>query len=372
MDQANFSELGEAHLADDLDANPTTLNRVSVSGAPPLVTLAVKAYNQEETVAAAVEAALAQTYSPLEVLLSDDCSDDATFSIMREIADRYSGPHRVVVNRNPTNLGIVGHMNRAAELASGRLIVEGAGDDISEPQRVERLAAAWMDGRVKAVHSAFHEMDGDGRLIARAVPDRRIIDAPGPDPLTLVTTKANCLGATAAWDRELFDRFGPIPEDCGVEDGVLFFRAALLDGIAFVDEPLIRYRIGGLSWRTSQSPGHNYLYGDRIKSLKWALSNARAFLKDLLAADVPDKAACEQICHEIIDRYEFEAWLAEQSPVSRMAAIPHAAMRSVADRDGFFLRQSLKHALGELYVAYYNRRVATAGDQEIALESARR
>ena len=336
-----------------------------------MVTLAVKAYNQEETVSAAVEAALTQTYSPLEVLLSDDCSDDATFSIMQEMAEGYRGPHTVTLNRNQRNLGIVGHMNRAAELASGRLIVEGAGDDISEPERVERLASAWMPGRIKAVHSAFHEMDSNGRVLARAAPDRRIIDAPGPDPLTLVTSKANCLGATAAWDRELFDRFGPIPEDCGVEDGVLFFRAALLDGIAFVDEPLLRYRIGGLSWRTARSPGHNYLYGDRIQSLRWGLSNARAFLQDLVSVDVPQKAACAEICQEVIDRHEFEVRLAEQGPVTRMAAVPAAAVRSVAERDGFFLRQSLKHALGDLYVAYYNRYVETPDTRDLPLDLVR-
>ena len=40
----------------------------------PLVTFYVIAYNQSRFVREAVESALAQTYSPLEILLSDDCS----------------------------------------------------------------------------------------------------------------------------------------------------------------------------------------------------------------------------------------------------------------------------------------------------------
>ena len=47
----------------------------------PLLTFAVGAYNQERFIREAVESAFAQTYSPLEIVLSDDCSRDRTFEI---------------------------------------------------------------------------------------------------------------------------------------------------------------------------------------------------------------------------------------------------------------------------------------------------
>ena len=46
---------------------------IPVTGAP-LVTFALFAYNQERYVREAVEGAFAQTYQPLEIILSDDCS----------------------------------------------------------------------------------------------------------------------------------------------------------------------------------------------------------------------------------------------------------------------------------------------------------
>ena len=55
---------------------------------------------------AAIEGAFAQTYQPLEILLSDDCSPDGTYRVMQEMAAAYAGPHRVILNRNPKNLGI--------------------------------------------------------------------------------------------------------------------------------------------------------------------------------------------------------------------------------------------------------------------------
>jgi hypothetical protein len=42
---------------------------------------------------------------------------------------------------------------------------------------------------------------------------------------------------------------------------------------------------------------------------------------------------------------------------SLLAAVPGALVRSLSARDGFFGRQALKHALGPVYVAYYNARM---------------
>src|SRR5689334_14047932 len=86
------------------------------SATKPLLTFAVAGFNQEPFVEEAVKAAFAQTYSPLEIILSDDCSKDRTFEIMREMAASYRGPHRVVLNRNPVQRSIGGHLNRLVEL----------------------------------------------------------------------------------------------------------------------------------------------------------------------------------------------------------------------------------------------------------------
>ena len=67
----------------------------------PLVTIFVAAYNQQDYIAEAIQGAFAQTYSPLEVILSDDGSHDDTFEIMKAMAADYRGPHTVIVNRTP-------------------------------------------------------------------------------------------------------------------------------------------------------------------------------------------------------------------------------------------------------------------------------
>ena len=48
----------------------------------PLITFALFAYNQEKYIEEAVQGAFLQTYSPLEIILSDDGSTDRTFEII--------------------------------------------------------------------------------------------------------------------------------------------------------------------------------------------------------------------------------------------------------------------------------------------------
>src|SRR5437867_2275570 len=102
---------------------------MSAASERPLLTFGVAAFNQERFIEEAVRAAFAQTYSPLEIILSDDCSEDRTFDIMREMAAGYKGPHRVILNRNPKRRSIGGHVNRLVEVSKGELIITAAGDD---------------------------------------------------------------------------------------------------------------------------------------------------------------------------------------------------------------------------------------------------
>ena len=130
----------------------------------PLVTLFVLAYRQQGFVRAAIEGAFAQTWSPLEIILSDDASPDDTFRVMQEMAAAYSGPHEVVLNRNEKNLGLTAHVSRVMALATGGFVVQNAGDDVSHPERVARLVPVWQagGGRVTAVHSGTRRLGEDG------------------------------------------------------------------------------------------------------------------------------------------------------------------------------------------------------------------
>lgn len=123
----------------------------------PLISFALFGHNQSEFIREAIESALSQTYSPLEIVFCDDCSSDNTFEIMSEMVRTYQGPHTVGVRRNQENLGLGRSINRVMEICRGELVVVAAGDDVSVPERTEKIYRAWEESERKAT-SIFCEL----------------------------------------------------------------------------------------------------------------------------------------------------------------------------------------------------------------------
>lgn len=133
----------------------------------PLVTFALFAYNQEKYIREAVEGAFSQTYSPLEIILSDDCSSDRTFEIIEEMAREYQGPHLVKVRRGERNVGVIDHVISVARLSLGELLVVAAGDDYSFANRVEKLTELWAKSSADALYSGSTDIDDTGNVILK-------------------------------------------------------------------------------------------------------------------------------------------------------------------------------------------------------------
>jgi len=198
-------------------------------------------YNQADTVADAVASALAQDCPPLEIVISDDCSKDDTFAIVQKTIAEYAGPHRIVLNRNLQNLGLAGNIARIHDLSTGDVIIAATGDDISMPQRSARIMAAFV--RENPLHVCSHAI----------VMDLNGTELPGNfhraafyRPWTLAKvagSDALYIGATGAWAREVYTKYGPLNPEA--YEGLIFgFRAALEGRVCVLDEKLVRYRLG--------------------------------------------------------------------------------------------------------------------------------
>ncbi len=215
----------------------------------PKVTLIICSYNQEAYIREAVEGAFAQTYSPIEIIISDDSSTDNTFQIIEEMVARYTGCNTVIVNQNEKNLGLIDHVNKVFGMATGDLIIGSAGDDISLPERVETMVRLYMEreGRPTLFHGCVFKIGPKGEEYGLMSPEW------GVGRIDLKETAlrdALYIGASSAFTRELLDRFPPIKYRNAYEDLIWGFRASLIDAVAFLEKPLVRYRIDvGISWK---------------------------------------------------------------------------------------------------------------------------
>ena len=209
----------------------------------PLITFALFAYNQERFIREALEGAFSQTYSPLEIILSDDCSSDRTFEIMTKMVENYSGPHKIVLTRNINNQGIGAHINRIMALANGELIVVAAGDDISVPYRVERIYQIYESKKAKAKSIFSNNLTIDEFGKPYHLQYEKLKQGNEFSPSMLVNKDHILSGCSHAWTRDVFSVFGPLMTPLTCEDMVIPFRSALLGQIEYIHEALVMHRM---------------------------------------------------------------------------------------------------------------------------------
>ena len=218
------------------------------------VSFLILTYNQVDFVENALSGAFSQTYSPLEIVISDDASTDGTREKIKEMVVQYSGPHSVKTYFNDENLGFIDHLNVAINRCSADFIVYAPGDDISLPERTEILTNEFMKNGSILIHSAAYvinergQKNGDILTRERKLKNMSIKEAAIAGGL--------CMGATCAWHKDLVNRFGPIVERNTYEDLIFYFRAMLLNKVSYVEKPLIYYRVGtGISQKkTANNP----------------------------------------------------------------------------------------------------------------------
>lgn len=106
---------------------------------PPVVSVVMANFRGAEHLARAMASVLAQSERRLELILSDDASDDDSLSIAFRIA---ATDNRVKVIAAPRNLGPAATRNRALDAAKGAWIAIVDSDDLIHPDRLARLIAA--------------------------------------------------------------------------------------------------------------------------------------------------------------------------------------------------------------------------------------
>jgi glycosyltransferase involved in cell wall biosynthesis len=143
-----------------------------------LVSVGLATYNGEPCVRETLDSLLAQTHDDLELVVSDDASSDATYSICREYAAR---DERIRLYANPENLGGYGNFNRTLALARGDYFMWAAQDDRWDPRMLETcLALLRSDPRVVLAYPRGLLVDAAGKPIDHVTDE---IDTRALDPV---------------------------------------------------------------------------------------------------------------------------------------------------------------------------------------------
>ena len=131
-------------------------------------------YNCESTLAEAIDSILAQTEPDFELILCDDGSTDGTYALAKQYAQRDA---RIVLLKNPSNLGLNQTLNNCLAVARGDYIARMDGDDTCVPHRFT-TQLAFLESHpeyafVSSAMSMFDEQGIWGRNHPKAMPTER-------------------------------------------------------------------------------------------------------------------------------------------------------------------------------------------------------
>lgn len=101
----------------------------------PLVSIMIPVYNREAIIRETLECAINQTYKNLEIIVSDNCSTDGTWSVLEEYEKK---DNRIKIFRNKVNLGPVLNWKKCIDNLQGEYTKILWSDDLITLDFVEK------------------------------------------------------------------------------------------------------------------------------------------------------------------------------------------------------------------------------------------
>ncbi len=106
----------------------------------PLVSICIPCYNAEATILDTIQSVVTQTYTNIEIIITDNQSTDNTTAKVRAIEDP-----RIKLFVNPSNVGMSCNFEIAVSKASGKYIKMLCADDLITPDCIEKQVSAFLN-----------------------------------------------------------------------------------------------------------------------------------------------------------------------------------------------------------------------------------
>jgi glycosyltransferase involved in cell wall biosynthesis len=206
------------------------------SSSSPSFSIVIAAWNAAHLIGDAVESALAQTLSPLEVVVCDDESEDDLSGALRPFGDRVT-----LIRIRHGGEGAA--KNAAAQHATGDFVAILDADDLYLPGRLEAFAELARERPELDVLTTNAYLELEGQTVGTYYPT--VATFPQEDQAVGIVEESSAIFGSAAVRRTRYVGAGGFAVNMRTAaDWELWMRLAI-DGAQFglVDEPLHRYRL---------------------------------------------------------------------------------------------------------------------------------
>lgn len=209
----------------------------------PQISIILPTFNGERYIGEAITSCLAQSFTDFELIIVNDCSTDATLSIINSFA---KNDDRIHVINNSTNQKLPKSLNIGFKAASGKYYTWTSDDNIFDETALETMfTEISKTNSADIVYTAYRIVDERNNFVTNY----------GGNPEQLLFQ--NIVGACFLFKYEVYKRLNGFDEKkYMIEDYDFWLRALKYFTFKFIDEILYTYRrhSGSISSKIYNSP----------------------------------------------------------------------------------------------------------------------
>jgi alpha-1,3-rhamnosyltransferase len=229
-----------------------------------LVSICVITYNSSKTVVDTLNSIKEQTYYPLELIVSDDCStDDTALIVDKWISNNKNRFVDTEVILAEKNTGVTGNVNRAYKKARGVYVKDIAGDDLLLPEYVQNCVSFFISN--PQVNVLFTKIESFNSTIPEKIYDLKenysYFELSPQEQFEKIKRYGLCLLPTPSviYTKSILEKVGYFDERIPMwEDGPMYFKLAEKgEKVYLLNKVLVRYRYQPSS--LSNSPSYRHL-----------------------------------------------------------------------------------------------------------------
>ena len=199
----------------------------------PLVSIITPVHNAQKFLPSCLESVAAQTYPNWEHILVDDCSDDASWELLKRYAE---GDKRIKIVKLQVNSGAGIARNTAIEKAVGQYIAFLDSDDRWYPEKLQRQLDFMRTNGYYFTFTAYDKIDESGVVQRKAVRVNKEVSY----SKALYKNPIGCL--TVMYSADFFGK-QYMPEIRKRQDYALWLKLLKKTNAYGLDEVLSSYRI---------------------------------------------------------------------------------------------------------------------------------
>jgi len=139
----------------------------------PLVSVLIPTYNRPKYFQIALESAIKQTYKNIEIIVTDDSTNDQTYKCIQPYLKKHQN---VFYYKNPNTIGGAQNFIHAYEKSNGEYINFLMDDDVFAPNKIEMMLAYFLEDyahKITLITSYRSFIDENGNSIPDTIHNQR-------------------------------------------------------------------------------------------------------------------------------------------------------------------------------------------------------